>query len=389
MRILCTTIPAFTHTAALVPLAQAAQLAGHEVIFAGGGVTLKVAAEAGLPVLDAAPGQDVTAPYRRCMEIMAKEDLPGDQAQGVFVGATAEIGDMMLPGLVDAARGWGVDVVLYPPFLPWAQLAAHAAGAFGVMHGIGFRFPAVPWWATEPSEVVRRHGVTEFPAHPDAEVSLGVDSLERFNPRSPGEVPFPVFPVRPCSYNGSGQVPPWVLRRASRARIAVTMGNTSDDSSWAEVLRAIVEGTADLDAELALTSGGVDLSPIIGQLPERVRVVDFVPMSNLLPRCDALIHHAGMGTTYAALAAGVPQVALRPNKGDAPLNAHVMSSRGAGIAVDRSEATPEAIGKALREVLQVPSYRTASEEVAAEMAEMPTPQDVVGQLAEMAQSRTR
>jgi glycosyltransferase len=153
------------------------------------------------------------------------------------------------------------------------------------------------------------------------------------------------------------------------------------------MLQAIVEGTADLDAELALTSGGVDLTPIIGTPPERIRVLDFVPLSNLLPRCDALIHHSGMGTTYAALAAGVPQVALRANKGDAPLNTHVMSSRGAGIAVDRAEATPEAIGKALREVLQVPSYRTASEEVAAEMAAMPTPQDVVDQLAELTASR--
>lgn len=390
MRILFATIPAFTHTAAMVPLAQAAQMAGHEVLFAGGDLTRKVAVEAGLAAVDPAPGQDVAAPYRRCMEIVGRGDLQGQEEVGkVFIGANAEMAEMMMAGLVQTCRDWGADIVVYPPVFPWAQLAARTAGALSVVHGIGLRFPVVPWFAKEPSAVVQEHGVTEFPAHPDAEVDLGIASLEKFNPLPQGEISFPKFTQRPCSYNGSGEVPRWALRRPDRPRIAVTMGNTSDEAGWPELLRAIVNGSADLDVELVLTSGGVDLATIVGELPEYARVVDFVPLSALLSHCDALLHHSGMGTAYAALAAGVPQVLLPPNAGDAPITAHMVTSRGCGVAVDRQAVTAETIGKALREVLDVPSYQTASREVAAEMAAMSAPHEIVDRLVELAAERAR
>jgi glycosyltransferase len=153
------------------------------------------------------------------------------------------------------------------------------------------------------------------------------------------------------------------------------------------VLKAVVEGTADLDAEVMLLPGGVDVESMVGPLPEHIKVVDFVPLSAILPMCDALVHHSGMNSMLSALAAGVPQVALPVSAGDSPVNAMVVGTRGAGIAVEREAATPEAIGKALREVLQESSYRTASEEVAAEMARMPAPHTVVERLAGLAAAR--
>src|SRR5262249_33907241 len=47
------------------------------------------------------------------------------------------------------------------------------------------------------------------------------------------------------------------------------------------------------------------------QLPESVRHVGFVPMSQLLPRTAALVHHGGIGSCAQGLAAGVPQI-VRP-----------------------------------------------------------------------------
>lgn len=384
MRIIFNTTPTFSHTTPMIPLAQAARMAGHQVLFAGSGITLKTAAGAGLAVLDVAPGQDVTAPHRRFIEDPAVHALPPEQGVAAFLGVMTEIGQMMLPGLVQAAREWEADAVVVPPWLPWGVLAARSADALGVVHGIGLRYPVIPWAADEPPEVVRRHGVTEFPAHADAEISLSPDSLERLSPISPGDVPFPVLPMRPCTYNGSGELPRWALRRPSRPRIVVTMGTTTAEGGWPEVLRAVVAGTEDLDAEIVLTTGGVDVLPIVGALPERVRVVDFVPLSSLLPRCDALVHHSGMSSMFSALGAGVPQVALAGSEGDAPLNGHVLSGRGVGITLPRAQATPESVGKALRDVLQVPGYRAASEEAAAELAAMPAPHEVVDQLAALA-----
>lgn len=387
MRIMFTTTPTFSHTTPMVPLAQAARLAGHQVLFAGSGVTLKTAAGAGLPVIDAGRGQDLQEIHRSFVSDPANHALPSDEAVRAFVGMMSRIGQAMLPSLVDAARGWQADVVVTPAWLPWGALAARAAGALSVLHGIGLRYPMVPWMAMQPPEFVRELGVTEFPEHCDAEVALAPASLERFSPTAPGEVPFPVLTMRPCTYNGSGQLPEWTLAASGKPRIAVTMGTATAARGWPQVLKAVVEGTADLDAEVVLLPGGVDVESLVGPLPDHIRVLDFVPLSAILPRCDALVHHSGMNSMLSALVAGVPQVALPVAAGDSPINAMVVGKRGAGIAVQRESATPEAIGKAMREVLQETSYRTVSEEVAAEMAAMPAPHTVVEELARLAAER--
>lgn len=390
MRFLFTTTPTFSHTTPIVPLAQAARLAGHQVLFAGGGVTLKTAAGAGIPVVDAARGQDLSEPHRRFVSNPANHNLPQQEGVKAFIGVMSEIGQMLLPGLVDTAREWEADVVVTPAWLPWGMLAARASGALSVLHGIGLRYAAVPWMAAEPPEYVQRLGVTEFPAHADAEVSLSPASLEQYSPTAPGDVPFPVLPIRPVTYNGSGEVPEWALRKADRPRITITMGTATNAQGWPEVLQAVVEGTADLDAEVVLAAGGVDLASMIGPLPDRVRVVDFVPLSTLLSRSDVLVHHAGMNSMFTALGARVPQVALPSDGGgDSPINAMVLTKRGAGVSVPRSQVSPDAVSKAVREVLQSPTYRSVSEEVADEMAAMPAPHQVVDQLVTLAAARTR
>jgi glycosyltransferase len=119
------------------------------------------------------------------------------------------------------------------------------------------------------------------------------------------------------------------------------------------------------------------------------KAVPFVPLSSLLPRCDALIHHSGMNSMFSAFNARVPQVALPSDTGDAPINAMVLGKRGGGVAVPQAQLTAEQVSKALREVLESPSYRLVSEQVADEMAAMPAPHAVVDQLTGLAAARKR
>jgi rhamnosyltransferase subunit B len=46
------------------------------------------------------------------------------------------------------------------------------------------------------------------------------------------------------------------------------------------------------------------------RLPTEIRHVKYAPFSRLLPRCAAIVHHGGIGTSSQALAAGVPQLAM-------------------------------------------------------------------------------
>jgi UDP:flavonoid glycosyltransferase YjiC (YdhE family) len=55
-------------------------------------------------------------------------------------------------------------------------------------------------------------------------------------------------------------------------------------------------------------------------LPPDIRHVDYAPFSRLLPRCAAIVHHGGIGTSAQAMAAGIPQL-VAPMAHDQPDNA--------------------------------------------------------------------
>ncbi|HLL88375.1 MAG TPA: nucleotide disphospho-sugar-binding domain-containing protein, partial [Tepidisphaeraceae bacterium] len=67
-------------------------------------------------------------------------------------------------------------------------------------------------------------------------------------------------------------------------------------------------------------------------LPPGVIHVPFAPFSQLLPRCAALVHHGGIGTTSQGLAAGVPQLVM-PMSHDQPDNALRVMRLGVGDAL--------------------------------------------------------
>ncbi|MFD3936205.1 glycosyltransferase [Streptomyces sp. NPDC058611] len=389
MRFLFTTTPGFSHTVPLVPLAHAARLAGHEVLFAAGGPALTAATEAGLNAVDVAPGQDITAPYVRLATTAIGNDLSVEFVMKQVFGAFGEIGDMMLPGLVQAARDWQADVVLYPPMLPVGLLAARAAGSLAVAHGIGLRHPMFPLLTDVVPPVVAEAGVTELPRHPDVELSLGPESLEKVNPTAPKEaLPYDVLTVRPASYNGGGRVPAWVLKATDRPRVLVTLGSVpTHNDNQVDLLREVILGAEEQGAEVVVTSGGSDLRAKLGGFSEHVRLMDaFLPLSAVLPSCSAIVHHGGMSTMFSALAVGVPQVVIPTSKGDALTNAQVAEARGAGVVVNPAECSAATAGEAIRKALQEPGYRAASEDVAAELAAMPDPLDVVGQLDRLARA---
>ena len=96
-----------------------------------------------------------------------------------------------------------------------------------------------------------------------------------------------------------------------------------------------------------------------------VRCVGFLPLSDLVSRFDATIHHGGVGTTFAVLRAGRPAIVL-PQAFDQTYNARLVSAAGVGI-----ESTDGDLPSALAEVLGRRDLRDRATAVAAQLA--PTP----------------
>ncbi len=135
--------------------------------------------------------------------------------------------------------------------------------------------------------------------------------------------------------------------------IVVTGGTANRHAAaW---FRRVIEATGRTDRELWVLTRYRENLPS-GPLPSHVRVEDYVPLGRLLPHCDAILHHGGIGTTSQALAAGVPQV-IRPLAFDQFDNAARVERLGAG----RRLRSDRQVGGLIEEVCRDGRIRDAAE----------------------------
>src|SRR3954447_26456125 len=115
--------------------------------------------------------------------------------------------------------------------------------------------------------------------------------------------------------------------------------------------------------------------------PANVRVERFIPQADLLPTCSVVVHHGGAGTTFGALAHGVPQVIL-PQGADNFEHAAMCETAGVAVSLRPDAITGDALVAAVRRVLDEPEFRAASDRCAAEIASMPDATQVAASLRE-------
>ena len=98
-------------------------------------------------------------------------------------------------------------------------------------------------------------------------------------------------------------------------------------------------------------------------LPPGVVHVPYAPFSELLPRCAALVHHGGIGTTAQALAAGVPQLVM-PLSHDQPDNAERVAKLGVGDVIGVRAFRAPAVARKLRRLIESPEVKARCRAVA-------------------------
>jgi UDP:flavonoid glycosyltransferase YjiC (YdhE family) len=88
-------------------------------------------------------------------------------------------------------------------------------------------------------------------------------------------------------------------------------------------------------------------------LPADVRHFDFVPLSRLLPRAAAFVHHGGIGSSSQGLAAGVPQLVM-PMAFDQPDNAERLARLGVAEVLSPRKFRVAAVAAALERLFGDP-----------------------------------
>jgi rhamnosyltransferase subunit B len=112
------------------------------------------------------------------------------------------------------------------------------------------------------------------------------------------------------------------------------------------------------------TSHQPDVPP---DLPAAIHATKYVPFSQVLPQCAALIHHGGIGTLSQALAAGIPQLIVALAH-DQPDNGLRIRELNIGDVMPRSRCTADTLAAALTKLL-AKANQAKLQQIAADLAQ--------------------
>jgi UDP:flavonoid glycosyltransferase YjiC (YdhE family) len=381
MDVLVTSTPGTGHVFPMVPVVLALRDAGHTVSWATG-------TEAGtwldrLGIERVRAGLDTATRHRSALALIPHfGDIPPDQRRALIGPAT--FGRVAAPLMVDALRGEfdrrRPSLVVTEPCELAAPLLCRRHDLPYVTIGFGGLLPAEvltgmadavePLWRTEGLDVP-----------PDAGVH-GDLYLHPFPP-SFGAVAgdLPIELVRGGGFDGSTDDPrAWVDRLGvERPLVYVTFGT---EFSPQAPFGGLVPALGRLDADVVITLGGRVDPASLPAAGSNVRIERFVPQRALLERASLVVSHAGSGTVLGAAARGVPQLCL-PLGADQFDNAAAVATAGVGIAVPPGDRTADELASAMLRLLAQPPV-AATGRVAAEIAAMPPPTDLVDTITRLA-----
>jgi UDP:flavonoid glycosyltransferase YjiC (YdhE family) len=359
MRILFTFIGGSGHFRPLIPVARAAQAAGHTVAVAGAGGRCPEIAAAGFTAFATSePRRRPEATDRKTVQAPDPEADVRQLAEG-FARRGAR---RHAAAVLELARAWQPDVLVRDEVdfgtaiaaeslaLPCATVLVLAAGGF-------LRKEVV----AEPLHELR----SAYGLPPDPELAM----LDRHLVLSPFPPSFrnPRFPLpaHTFSFRQAAATPARATPRTPAVYFTLgTVDNTTD------LFSRVLAGLQELPVNVVVTVGEHVDPAELGPLPDHIRVEQFVPQELLLPRCDLVVSHGGSGSLMGALAHGLPSVLL-PLGADQPYNARRCLELGIARVLDPVAVTPEEVRMTVAAVLADGAYRRAAERVRAEINALP------------------
>ncbi|MGV9800200.1 nucleotide disphospho-sugar-binding domain-containing protein [Mycobacterium sp. NPDC003449] len=185
---------------------------------------------------------------------------------------------------------------------------------------------------------------------------LIVPSVHEFDyPRTdlPANVRY-VGAVHPAPARGFVRPGWWPRLDADHPVVHITQG-TVDNADLSRLLEPAIEALGGADMTVVATTGGPDVDLLGVAIPSNTFVAEYIPHDLLLPKVDVMVTNGGYGGVQRALSTGVPLV-VAGNTEDKPEVAARVAWTGAGIDLRTGTPTPDAVGRAVREVLADKRY---------------------------------
>ncbi|CAM3034682.1 hypothetical protein BST27_18330 [Mycobacterium intermedium] len=150
--------------------------------------------------------------------------------------------------------------------------------------------------------------------------------------------------------------------------------------SPAETVEMISQVSAELGERALIYSPGYPGVP----RADHVKLVGLIDYATILPKCRAVVHHGGAGTTAAGLRAGMPTLILW-DVADQPIWAGAVQRLKVGSAKRFTNISRKSLRKELRAIL-APEYAARAREISQQMVQ---PADAVAAAADVLEETVR
>ncbi|MDT0456848.1 activator-dependent family glycosyltransferase [Streptomyces sp. DSM 41527] len=417
MRILFTTTPDKSLFQQMVPLAWALRTAGHEVRVAAPPKFADVITQAGLTAVPVgtdrpiwrlpqlnpermeAERKGLPAPYSAAEQ--APQDIDWQMMKTGFAHVVRHWHRTdnfpMTADLVEFARHWQPDLVIWEPLAYAGAIAAKATGAaharllwsidvLGLTRSrfLHLKAQQPPEEQSDPLADWLGAYARKYGGEYTEDLATGHFSIDQFPPSMRMTADVRYVPMRYVPYGGPAVVPGWLWKQPEKPRVALTLGiaATSRFAGYIADVGDILDSLADLDIEVVATLAE-DEQRKLPRIPDNVRVVSYVPLHALLPTCSAVIHHAGPGTFLTTTLNPIPQVAV-PWDFDEPELARRAAAQGAVLPVRADRATGPLVRESLLRILREPAFQQAATDLKDQFLALPTPNELVPRLVELA-----
>jgi UDP:flavonoid glycosyltransferase YjiC (YdhE family) len=363
----------------MLPLAQALLRRDHVVLWLTGADACETLEREGVAARAAGFGEgDGMAEFQRRFpeaRTIAPPALPDFMFPKLFGAVRAP---RMLEDATPIVRSWSPTLIVSDAAELAGPLLARMVGAANATHSFGALLPPhrVAAAAEEVGTLWRQHSF-EPERFCGCYESLYLDIFPPGLQRAErSHVPSTML-LRPEGIATRGEATPdWSASLQERPMLYVTLGTVFGSSA---VLSIVLEAVSDLAVRVIATVGPRGDPAALGPQPRHVHVARYIAQQEILPRCAAVVSHAGSGTFLAALAAGLPQVCL-PQAADQFLNATAGELAGCAIALQPDALDAHAVRAAVEEILANDAYRRAAASVREEILTMPDADSVADAL---------
>ncbi|MET1075761.1 MAG: glycosyltransferase [Umezawaea sp.] len=359
------------HVFPSLPLARAFRERGDEVALLTAGVLAPLVAGEDVAVLAAGPGPEVLiAEIARTTGVDLLAGAPSLEVEAeLFAGTRVDLG---FEESLAVAGDWKPDVIVSEHYDFVGPLVGAALDVPVATLAYGPAMAAELVGATS-AVVASRYAERGLVRRPSGwYLDTCPDVLQRDGWRPPAGW----MGLRPEAHRAPGAVSnaPASSERG-RPRVLVTFGTVF---AAPETLTPLLRDLSGSGLDLRVTTGLFASAGDFDVDRERVALVGFTPLDELLRDVDLVLTHGGAGTVLGSLAAGIPLVVV-PQGADQFVQADRVAAAGAGRVVEPGGSAAEVVTS----VLENPGFRRNAVEVAARIASLPAPADVASHLAEV------